>query len=90
MSEARQCTADCSVNIKQSYADIIHDFAIDIQTSAGNAFVEIPPYNPAILKVIESCKSPAQPILLNQLVFEIGVDDMNRRTFGSPVKIIYD
>lgn len=61
--ETSNCRSNCPDNIviKRSYGRTLSDVAVDIPTSSGNLFLEIPPYDPSIRKVLASCRAPNRP-----------------------------
>lgn len=61
--ETSKCEANCpeSIIVKRSYGTTLSDVALEIPTSAGNIFIEIPPYDPAIRKVLAACPELSKP-----------------------------
>jgi hypothetical protein len=58
-----KCEANCpdTIIVKRSYGGTSSDVALEIPTSSGNIFIEIPPYDPAIRKVLASCPELSKP-----------------------------
>jgi hypothetical protein len=57
--EATTCDGDCGMYVKAAYGGkIINDLAIDLDTSFGKLFVQMPPYDNAIKNVITNCTPP--------------------------------